>query len=146
MSILSLEILKRRVCSASCAYTRKLLDYYYFYWQLAPAELVTYATSDVTNPDVRMYQIRKYFNVFRWYLLLQAYIIWSANSFCFSLNLGGMRWRSWLTHCATSRKVAGSIPDDIIEIFRWHNPSGRTMALGSTQPLTKMSTTNISWG
>ena len=27
----------------------------------------------------------------------------------------------------------------------WHNPSGRTMALGSTQPLTEMSTRNISW-
>ena len=26
------------------------------------------------------------------------------------------------------------------------NPSGRTMALGSTQPLTEMSTRNISWG
>jgi hypothetical protein len=26
------------------------------------------------------------------------------------------------------------------------NPSGRTMALGLTQPLTKMSTRNISWG
>ena len=30
---------------------------------------------------------------------------------------------------------------------RWcHNPSGRTVALGSTQPLTEMSTGNISWG
>ena len=29
---------------------------------------------------------------------------------------------------------------------RWcHNPSGRTMALGLTQPLTEMSTRNISW-
>ena len=28
----------------------------------------------------------------------------------------------------------------------WHNPSDRTMALGSTQPLTEMSTRNISWG
>jgi len=26
------------------------------------------------------------------------------------------------------------------------NPSDRTMALGSTQPLTEMSTRNISWG
>ena len=26
------------------------------------------------------------------------------------------------------------------------NPSGRTMALGSTQPLTEMSTRCISWG
>jgi hypothetical protein len=29
----------------------------------------------------------------------------------------GTRWRSWLRHCATSRKVAGSIPDDVIGIF-----------------------------
>jgi len=50
-----------------------------------------------------------------------------------------------LRHCATSRKVAGSIPDGVIRILHWHNPSGRTMALGSTQPLTEMSTTNISW-
>ena len=27
------------------------------------------------------------------------------------------RWRSWLRHCATSRKVAGSIPDGVIGIF-----------------------------
>ena len=58
----------------------------------------------------------------------------------------GTRWRSWLRHCATSRKVAGSIPDGIIGIFHWHNPSGRNMALGVTQPLTEMSTRNISWG
>jgi hypothetical protein len=49
-------------------------------------------------------------------------------------------------HCATNRQVAGSIPDGVTEIFRWHNPSGRTMALGSTQPLIEMSTRNISWG
>ena len=29
----------------------------------------------------------------------------------------GTRWRSWLSHCATSRKVAGSIPDGVIGIF-----------------------------
>jgi len=27
------------------------------------------------------------------------------------------RWRSWLRHCATNRKVAGSIPDGVIGIF-----------------------------
>ena len=27
------------------------------------------------------------------------------------------RWRSWLRHCATSRKVAGSIPGGVIGIF-----------------------------
>ena len=52
----------------------------------------------------------------------------------------------WLTLCATNRKVAGSIRDGVIGIFLWHNPSGRTMALGSIQPLTEMSTRSISWG
>jgi Tfp pilus assembly protein PilV len=55
-------------------------------------------------------------------------------------------WRSWLRHRATSRKVAGLIPDSVTGIFHWHNPSGRTMALRLTQPLTEMSTGNNSWG
>ena len=42
--------------------------------------------------------------------------------------------------------VVGSIPDGVIGIFHWHNLSGGIMALGSTQPLTEMSTRNISWG
>jgi hypothetical protein len=45
----------------------------------------------------------------------------------------------WLRHCATNRKVADSIPDGVIGIFYWYNPSGRTMVLGLTQPLTEMS-------
>ena len=61
-------------------------------------------------------------------------------------STGGTGWSSWLRHRATSRKVAGSIPDGVMGIFHWHNPSGRTMALGSTQPLTEMSTRCISWG
>ena len=40
-----------------------------------------------------------------------------------------------MRHSATSRKVAGSIPHGVNGIFHWHNPSGRTTALGSTQPL-----------
>ena len=55
------------------------------------------------------------------------------------LNVWGTRWRSWLRHCATNRKVAGSIPDGVIGIFHWHNPSGRTMALELNQPITEMS-------
>jgi hypothetical protein len=42
--------------------------------------------------------------------------------------------------------LEGSIPDGVIGIFQLHNPSGRTMALWSTQPLTEMSTRCISWG
>jgi hypothetical protein len=58
----------------------------------------------------------------------------------------GSRWCSWLRHCATSWKVAGSIPDGVTGILQWLNPSGRIVALGSTQPLTEMSTKNPSWG
>jgi hypothetical protein len=59
---------------------------------------------------------------------------------------GPLMVAQWLRYRATNRNVAGSIPDGITEIFHWHNPSDRTMALGSTQPLTEMSTRNISWG
>jgi hypothetical protein len=52
----------------------------------------------------------------------------------------------WLRYCATNQKVAGSITDGVIGIFHSHNPSDRTKALGSTQPLTGMSTRSISWG
>jgi hypothetical protein len=31
-------------------------------------------------------------------------------------------------------------------IVHWNNPSGRSLALGLTLPLTEMSTRNISWG
>jgi hypothetical protein len=49
-------------------------------------------------------------------------------------------------HCATSLKVAVSIPDEIIGYFSLPNHSSRTMALGSTQPLTDMSTRNLPGG
>jgi hypothetical protein len=29
---------------------------------------------------------------------------------------GDTRWRSWLRYCTTSRKVTGSIPDDVIGV------------------------------
>jgi hypothetical protein len=57
------------------------------------------------------------------------------------LLLLGHAVAQWLRHFATNRKVAGSIPDGVIEFFH----SGHTMALGSTQPLTEISTRNISW-
>ena len=48
----------------------------------------------------------------------------------------------WLRCCATDRKVAGSIPAGVSGFFFIHH----TMAVGSTQPLTKMSTRIIPWG
>jgi hypothetical protein len=51
-----------------------------------------------------------------------------------------------LRNYATGRKVAGSIPFEVIEIFNLPNPSSRIMALGSIQPLTEMSTRNLPGG
>jgi len=56
------------------------------------------------------------------------------------------RMRIRLRPCATTWKVADSIPDVATWIFHWLNPSGRTITLGSTQHLTEMSTGDISWG
>jgi hypothetical protein len=58
-----------------------------------------------------------------WYIFLSKYF-----------DCWGTQWCSWLRHCTTSQKVFGSIP------------IGVAIALGSTQPLTEMSTRNISWG
>ena len=51
-----------------------------------------------------------------------------------------------LRHCDKSRKVAVSIPTGVLDTFHWHNPSGRTVILRSTQPLTEMSTMDLPWG
>ena len=76
----------------------------------------------------------------------------SESPYCLGLSRlilkqeGSSRERNGLRHCPTSRKIAGSIPDGLFGIFYWLNPSGRNMALGSTQSLTEMSTTGISLG
>jgi len=49
-------------------------------------------------------------------------------------------------HCATSRKVAGSIPDGVIAIFHLLNSSGRPMPLGSNKTPTEISNRDISCG
>jgi hypothetical protein len=47
---------------------------------------------------------------------------------------------------ATSRKVAGSILDEVIAFFNRPNSSGRTVALWSTQPLTEIKIGNLPGG
>jgi hypothetical protein len=46
-------------------------------------------------------------------------------------------------HYATSRKAAGSRPDEVDFFSNLPNPSGSNMALGSTQPLKEMGTRNL---
>jgi hypothetical protein len=49
----------------------------------------------------------------------------------------------WLRRCATSRTVPASFPGGVTGFFSDIFSSDRTMFLGSTQPLVKMSTRNI---
>ena len=44
--------------------------------------------------------------------------------------VGGTAVAQWLRCCAANRKVTGSIPDGVIGIFYWHNPSDRTYGPG----------------
>ena len=50
---------------------------------------------------------------------------------------------SRLRHCTTSRTVPGSIPGGVTGFFSDISPSDRSIALGSTQTLVKMSTRYI---
>ena len=49
-------------------------------------------------------------------LLYYVLIFLCRNSYTY-IYRWGPRWRSWLRHCATSQKVAGSIPDGVIGIL-----------------------------
>ena len=60
-----------------------------------------------------------------------------------SLLNGALYCCQWLRWDATNRKVAGSIPAGVIRSLIDIKPSDRTMALGSNQPLTEMSTSFI---
>jgi hypothetical protein len=51
-----------------------------------------------------------------------------------------------LRHYATSQKVVGSIPIEIIRIFCLPKPLSYNLALGLTRPLTEMSNSNLPHG
>jgi hypothetical protein len=49
------------------------------------------------------------------------------------INICNLLWTAvaqWVRYCATNHKVAGSIPEGIMEFFIDINPSDRTMAQG----------------
>ena len=56
------------------------------------------------------------------------------------MSFRGTRWRSWLMHYATSRKVAGSIPD----VLTGHNTSEFTLVIVTAHSLTERSIRHIS--
>ena len=72
---------------------------------------------------------RKRYDEVQLHLKIYVYYKWAG---------GGDAVVQWLRCYATNRKVAGSILAGVIGIFHWYkNPSDRTMALGSTQPLNR---------
>jgi hypothetical protein len=64
---------------------------------------------------------------------------------CFSVTLDFNRACGAVVFEALRYKPEGRRFDSrwCLDFFHLHNPSGRTMALGSTQPLTEMSTRNM---
>jgi len=92
------------------------------------------------TPWILPYLMRKTLCVLRCYTLMLS-IGWITFALLtwriwWGPNNTGDRGSTWLRRCVTNRKVAVSIPDGVIGIFYWHNPSDRTMTLVSTHPLT----------
>jgi hypothetical protein len=64
-------------------------------------------------------------------------------SFWSRISKDGRAWVDTMRNYATSRKVEGSFPVEVVGLLSLPNPSSRTMALGSTQSVTEMSTRNL---
>ena len=66
----------------------------------------------------------------KYYKQIYIFLTYEINS---TLNILNALEENIFRYRATSRKVAGSIPDGVSENVQWLNPSGRTMVLGSTR-------------
>jgi hypothetical protein len=75
-----------------------------------------------------------------------SWVMFATLTYETSSDEKGARGSVCLRHCAAIREVGSSIPDEVIGFFNSPNPSSRTMALGSTQPLTEMSIRNFPCG
>jgi hypothetical protein len=62
-------------------------------------------------------------------------MVWCKVSYPSALH--NMQWCSWLSYHATSQKDGDMIHDGVTV--------GHALALGLTQPLTEMSTRDVSW-
>jgi hypothetical protein len=60
--------------------------------------------------------------------------------------LGGYRRMKFMLSFLTCGEPSGTVGLGTVLQAEFYNPSSRTMALGSTHPLTEMSIRNISWG
>jgi len=65
-------------------------------------------------------------------LILHLYTVtdFYYNLYALCMYTGSTRWRMWLRHCATGRRVTGSVPQSRWrhwDFFYWLNPSCRTL-------------------
>ena len=111
----------------------------FFAIKLRVRSLQTAEDFTVTQTDTPVAETCKYTEWLLRYIEVRKYV--SVNTITC-----GTPWHSWLRHCATSRKVADSITESgFTENFHWHNSSGFTTVIGSTQTLTAISNRKISW-
>ena len=83
------------------------------------AECILQSDTDITTKNIQMLSNFIFLTVFacrtgHYCRIIIIIIIINSSS---SSSSWGTRWCSWLRHCATSWRVAGSIPDVIIGIF-----------------------------
>ena len=69
----------------------------------------------LTRYRIELYHIELYRKTSEWQGIFFKHLL------LFKSIWRGTRWRSWLRHCASNWKVAGSIPDDAIGIFQWQS-------------------------
>ena len=107
----------------------------------------------LVSPTMAIFQ-SKHVPYFVWWIKIEnfLYLNWThCTADCTGHKTGWIalireKYKTSRGRYTTNWQVTGSIPDGAIGIFQWHNPSCRTMALVSTQPLTEMCTRCISWG
>ena len=116
------------------------------FWQF-PSPALRRTLRNRSFTDYLGHELEKFFSrqLGRWCRQSEMLQCRPRHSYPYLCLARGVAVALWLRHYPTNRQVAGSIPDGVIGIFQWHNPSGRTVALGSTQLLTEMSTRCISW-
>jgi hypothetical protein len=81
-------------------------------------------------------------------LSLRPLLLYSrgAQNIVVQLYISGLFHKFAIVMCMLAGSSPVQVPDEVYFFFNLPNPSSRTMALGSTQPLTEMSTRNFPGG
>jgi hypothetical protein len=74
------------------------------YWGCTIGQIISFSCwlLKILQPPLRECKLVSYFHFFIW-------------------RLGGHAVAQWLRHCATNRKVTGTIPDGVTGIFHWQS-------------------------